>query len=66
MGINFTYPGFSDIELIENGRNLILDIENIDLYLDSLSKVFFKDTVSKQVQAFTHGFNKVIVSSPFV
>lgn len=59
MGINFTYPGFPDFELIENGKDLILNIENLDLYLESITKVFFKETISKQVQAFINGFNKV-------
>lgn len=59
MGINFTYPGFPDCELIENGKDLILNIENLDLYLDSITKVFFKETINKQVQAFINGFNKV-------
>jgi len=59
MGINFTYPGFPDFELVENGKDLILNIENIDLYIESLSKAFFKESVSKQVQSFITGFNKV-------
>lgn len=59
MGINFTYPGFPEFELIENGKDIILDIENIDIYIDSLSKTFFKESNKKQIQAFIAGFNKV-------
>ena len=59
MGINFTYPGFPEFELVENGKDLILNIENIDLYIDSLSKFFFKESVMRQVHAFITGFNKV-------
>ncbi len=62
MGINFTYPGFPEFELVENGKDLILNIENIDLYIDSLSKFFFKESVMRQVNAFIKGFNKVFIN----
>jgi len=31
--LNFTFPGYYDIELIENGADTAVTIKNLDLYV---------------------------------
>ncbi len=37
--LDFTLPGFPEIELVPNGSQMKLSIENVDLYLDRVIDV---------------------------
>ena len=60
MQIYFNLPGFDDIELKQNGKNIILSNENKDEYLQLLyNKLFNSSEITKIKNSFLKGFNKV-------
>ena len=59
LGINFTFPGFDNINLVANGNEKTISIENIQEYTDAFTFKFFKDSIKLQVESFKDGFSKV-------
>ncbi len=57
--LDFTLPGFPEIELIPNGSQIKLSIDNVDLYLDSVIDMTLGAGVRRQVDAFRTGFSQV-------
>jgi E3 ubiquitin-protein ligase TRIP12 len=57
--LDFTLPGFPDIELIPNGSQIRLTIENVDLYLEKVIDMTLGSGVRRQVDAFRTGFSHV-------
>lgn len=57
--LEFTMPGYSDIELIENGANVPVTIENVDNFLDRVIDMTLGSGVQRQVDAFQTGFSQV-------
>jgi len=43
--LNFTYPGYSEIELIENGADMPVTLSNLDQYVLMLTKTILSETV---------------------
>ncbi|TPX44865.1 hypothetical protein SeLEV6574_g04240 [Synchytrium endobioticum] len=59
LSLDFTLPGYPDIELVENGESIPLTLENLDLYIDRVAELTVSEGISKQIQAFREGFNVV-------
>lgn len=57
--LDFTLPGYPDIELVPNGSQLRLSIENVDLYLEKVIDTTLGHGVRRQVDAFRAGFSQV-------
>jgi E3 ubiquitin-protein ligase TRIP12 len=57
--LNFTVPGYPDIELIPNGSQIMLTVENVDQYLDKVVDMTLGNGVRRQVDAFRAGFSQV-------
>ncbi len=57
--LDFTLPGFPDIELIPDGSQVKLSIENVDLYLEKVIDMTLGSGVRRQVDAFRVGFSNV-------
>jgi E3 ubiquitin-protein ligase TRIP12 len=57
--LNFTYPGYPEIELIDNGADMPVTLGNLDQYIQLLSKTILVDSVLQQVIQFRYGFNQV-------
>jgi len=57
--LDFTLPGFPDIELIPNGSQQRLTIDNVDLYLEKVIDMTLGTGVRRQVDAFRAGFSQV-------
>lgn len=59
LGLDFTLPGYSKIELIPNGSQVSVTIENVELYLDKVIDMTLGSGVQRQVDAFRAGFTQV-------
>lgn len=59
LGLDFTLPGYPAIELIHDGSNVPLTIENVDQYVDSVIDMTLGSGVRRQVDAFRAGFSQV-------
>jgi E3 ubiquitin-protein ligase TRIP12 len=59
LGLDFTLPGYSTIELLPNGANLAVNIENVELYLEKVIDMTLASGVQRQVDAFRAGFTQV-------
>ncbi|OOF98831.1 hypothetical protein ASPCADRAFT_204543 [Aspergillus carbonarius ITEM 5010] len=59
LSLDFTLPGYPAIELIKNGSNMPVTIENVDLYVDRVVDMTLGSGVQRQVEAFRAGFSQV-------
>lgn len=59
LSLDFTLPGYPAIELVENGSNSAVTIENVDLYVDRVIDMTLGSGVRRQVEAFRTGFSQV-------
>ncbi|KAK1755641.1 ubiquitin fusion degradation protein 4 [Echria macrotheca] len=57
--LDFTLPGYPEIELIPNGSQTTLTIDNVDLYLEKVIDMTLGAGVRRQVDAFRAGFSQV-------
>jgi E3 ubiquitin-protein ligase TRIP12 len=57
--LDFTLPGYPDIELLKNGKNVGVTIHNIEDYVGSVIEATLGDGVRRQVEAFKTGFDVV-------
>ncbi|KAK3394921.1 hypothetical protein B0H63DRAFT_385097 [Podospora didyma] len=57
--LDFTLPGYPEIELVPNGAQVRLTIENVDLYLEKVIDMTLGSGVRRQVDAFRTGFSQV-------
>ncbi|KAK4135006.1 hypothetical protein BT67DRAFT_289064 [Trichocladium antarcticum] len=57
--LDFTLPGYPEIELIPNGSQTRLSIDNVDLYLEKVIDMTLGTGVRRQVDAFRAGFSQV-------
>lgn len=57
--LDFTLPGAPEIELIPNGAQVALTIDNVDLYLERVVDMTLGSGVRRQVDAFRAGFSEV-------
>ncbi|KAG4108019.1 hypothetical protein H8356DRAFT_919703 [Neocallimastix lanati (nom. inval.)] len=59
--LDFTLPGYSDIELIPDGENVSVNINNLEEYIIKIIDFTLCCGIYKQVKAFREGFNKVFL-----
>lgn len=59
LEINFTIPGYPDIELKEGGADLWVTDENIEQYVNLVARSTLWDCVVAQIVSFISGFNEV-------
>ncbi|KAB8346105.1 hypothetical protein FH972_023153 [Carpinus fangiana] len=59
MGLDFTLPGHPAIELIPNGADVNVTIDNLGDYVDKVIDFTLVRAVRKQVKAFREGFSQV-------
>ena len=57
--LDFTLPGYPEVELIPNGSQTRLTIENVDLYLEKVIDMTLGSGVRRQIEAFRTGFSQV-------
>lgn len=59
LGLDFTLPGYSSIELLPNGSQIPVTIDNVELYLEKVIDMTLGKGVQRQVEAFRTGFTQV-------
>ncbi|KAI9369337.1 hypothetical protein BJX61DRAFT_159582 [Aspergillus egyptiacus] len=59
LGLDFTLPGYPAIELIKDGSDVSVTIDNVDLYVDRVVDMTLGSGVQAQVDAFRTGFSQV-------
>lgn len=57
--LDFTLLGYPEIELIPNGSQTRLTIDNVDLYLEKVIDMTLGSGVRRQIEAFQTGFSQV-------
>jgi len=57
--LDFTLPGYPEIELIPNGSQTRLTIDNVEEYLERVIDMTLGSGVRRQVDAFRQGFSQV-------
>ncbi|KAH9876700.1 hypothetical protein J1614_003832 [Plenodomus biglobosus] len=59
LALDFTLPGYNSIELIPNGSNTAVTINNVDMYIDKVIDFTLGCGVQRQADAFRAGFTEV-------
>lgn len=60
MDLDFTLPGYSQIELKSKGRDQLVNLENLDEYVDLLVEWTLVKGVEHQLEAFREGFECIL------
>ena len=59
LALDFTLPGYPEIELIPNGSHISVTIDNVESYLEKVIDMTLGRGVKRQVDAFRTGFSQV-------
>ncbi|CAJ2505264.1 Uu.00g126580.m01.CDS01 [Anthostomella pinea] len=59
LALDFTLPGFPDIDLVPNGSHVQVTIDNVESYLEKVVDMTLGRGVRRQVDAFRAGFSQV-------
>ncbi|CAD6911793.1 unnamed protein product [Tilletia controversa] len=60
MSLDFTLPGHPGVELVEDGKQKAVDLENVQEYVDAIISQTMWDGIQPQVRAFRRGFNLIM------
>ncbi|KAK8157774.1 hypothetical protein BKA80DRAFT_335301 [Phyllosticta citrichinensis] len=59
LGLDFTLPGHPSIELVEDGANVSVTIDNVAKYVERVIDMSLGGGVQRQVESFRAGFSQV-------
>ncbi|KAK8233875.1 thyroid hormone receptor interactor 12 [Phyllosticta capitalensis] len=59
LGLDFTLPGYPSVELVENGADTSVTIDNVAQYVERVIDMTLGSGVQKQVESFRAGFSQV-------
>ncbi len=59
LGLDFTLPGYPAIELVPNGANVSVSLDNVASYVDKVIDMTLGSGVRRQVDQFRAGFSEV-------
>jgi E3 ubiquitin-protein ligase TRIP12 len=59
LGLDFTLPGFPEMELVLGGKDKEVTIDNLGEYVQLVLRSMLHDSVRAQVSAFKRGFSEV-------
>ena len=59
LSLDFTLPGYPDIELMKNGANTPVTMDNVGFYVDKIIDMTLGSGVQRQVDQFRAGFSEV-------
>ncbi|KAK7534997.1 thyroid hormone receptor interactor 12 [Phyllosticta citribraziliensis] len=59
LGLDFTLPGHPSIELVEDGANVSVTIDNVAKYVERVIDMTLGGGVQRQVESFRAGFSQV-------
>ncbi|EEP76421.1 conserved hypothetical protein [Uncinocarpus reesii 1704] len=59
LGLDFTLPGYPHIQLLPDGADISVTLENVQLYVDKVIDMTLGIGVRSQIDAFRSGFSQV-------
>ncbi|KAH9907416.1 hypothetical protein F4778DRAFT_721830 [Xylariomycetidae sp. FL2044] len=59
LALDFTLPGYPNIELVPGGSHLLVTIYNVESYLEKVIDMTLGKGIKRQVEAFRTGFSQV-------
>ncbi|KAK7627462.1 thyroid hormone receptor interactor 12 [Phyllosticta citricarpa] len=59
LGLDFTLPGYPSVELIDNGADTSVTIDNVGQYVERVIDMTLGGGVQRQVESFRAGFSQV-------
>jgi len=59
LALDFTLPGYPEIELLPNGSNITVTMDNVHQYIDRVLDLSLGSGVRLQIEAFQSGFSQV-------
>lgn len=59
LALDFTLPGYPEIELLPNGSNITVTMDNVQQYIDRVLDLSLGSGVRLQIEAFQTGFSQV-------
>lgn len=59
LSLNFTLPGYPEIELKPDGKETDVTLDNLQDYIDLTLHYMFHESLKIQIQAFKKGFNQI-------
>ena len=59
LGLDFTLPGYPNIELMKGGKDVSVNLENLAQYVKLVSHWLLTEGVSSQMEAVREGFEAV-------
>ncbi|ETI19592.1 hypothetical protein G647_09426 [Cladophialophora carrionii CBS 160.54] len=59
LALDFTLPGYPEIELIPDGSNVTVNVDNVQQYIDRVLDLSLGSGVRPQIEAFQTGFSQV-------
>lgn len=59
LNLDFTLPGYSNIELKKGGKEILVTLDNVEEYVKLLTYWTLNEGVAKQIEAFKEGFESV-------
>lgn len=65
LGLMFTLPGYDSIELIENGKDIEVKFENLQEYIDKVTRFYLWDSIKIQVCDLCEGIQNLVPQSTF-
>lgn len=57
--MTYVLPGCDSVELRKNGKEIDVDIHNLQEYIDLVLHYTFHETIKMQISAFKKGFNSI-------
>lgn len=60
LALDFTLPGFPEVELVNNGKNIAVTSKNVNDYLLKVMDAVCGSGIEPQLSAFRRGFKKVL------
>ena len=59
LSLDFTLPGYPEVELVPGGSDVSVNIDNVDMYIDKVVSMTLGGGVRRQIDAFRKGFSEV-------
>ena len=63
LGLDFTLPGYPAIQLVPNGADVSVILDNVNMYVDKVIDMTIGQGVRRQVEQFRAGFSEVFAYS---
>jgi hypothetical protein len=60
LDLDFRYPGYENIELKKNGKDILVTLDNLEEYIDLITDWTLVKGVQQQIESFKEGFESIM------